>query len=507
MTARADHHLHLHDDHRPRHRPDAFIVGTALTHAFSEPSWVARCGSSAPRRGGRLQPAGADRRRPPGRRHLLVLAATLSSGCGPGEEPPPAALPLSPLHGHSPASFIERRPRVFLFTPRGHHQRRRGPPPATSTAACSSPLVRCSSSPPWCPFDEPRARPPAAEVGVPPAPARRPPSARPTLAHGRGDAMTPLNTFNGCFITASRFVYGTAREAAARQLRHSTTEPSPGAGGRLAASRSGVALWCAHTLLAGAGRRRLPSRAMIYAVPHCAPEAPTTRPRAPAPFRVRGIAVLGVPGRHLSVLALVASLSVDGSFNPPRSSSCACARPSRQLRLLSCEGPAAEARRRAATGRRRPQRSCRSGTGDVPPAGADVLRAWRGTIFGSVTGTATPACSPPRWARSHKDSTPPSPGRRRDARCGRLDLPGFGATPLPRGVVQRSTRRSSPGSSTDGRTGRLLATRSAEKWPGARRAAPEAVRPSADRCPTVATKAPVQPARPSPSRAGTPPRW
>jgi len=136
---------------------DAFIVGTALTHAFSEPSWVAALwilgllGAA-----GRLQPArGADRRRPPGRRHLpRARRHPGRRGGGPGEEPPRAALPLSPLHGHSPASFIEAVALgVFLFsafewvTTSAEEVRTR----PTSTAACSSPLVRCSSSPPWWP--------------------------------------------------------------------------------------------------------------------------------------------------------------------------------------------------------------------------------------------------------------------------------------------------------------------------------------------------------------------
>ena len=42
-------------------------------------------------------------------------------------------------------------------------------------------------------------------------------------------AVTALNTFNGGFITASRFIYGTAREGSLpRHLPCSTTGPCPG---------------------------------------------------------------------------------------------------------------------------------------------------------------------------------------------------------------------------------------------------------------------------------------
>jgi len=62
-------------------------------------------------------------------------------------------------------------------------------------------------------------------------------------------AMTALNTFNGGFITASRFVYGTAREGSLpANWRHSTTEPSLGAGGRLGAlSLAWRSWWRSHT--------------------------------------------------------------------------------------------------------------------------------------------------------------------------------------------------------------------------------------------------------------------
>ena len=366
---------------------DAFIVGTALTHAFSEPSWVAAlwilgllgAAVASNLRGVRIAGGLQDVAT------YLVLAATLVVGVAALAKSHHALrFPLSPLHGHSPASFIEAVALgVFLFSAfewvttsaeevRHPAHIHRGMLIAIGALFVVTSLVATSMS---HVLDHQQLK-----------------SAYPQLLLGRAafgqaglwlmavvTAMTALNTFNGGFITASRFVYGTAREGSLpRQLaalndRAVPWVPVVGLGALSLAVALVVALTHSWQVLVAVGAGL---EAMIYAVAAlCTLRLRRRAPEHPRPFRVRGIAVLGVAGLVIfSVLALVASLSVDGSFNPaPLIIIAVCAAISASYVLFVLpKVQAAEARRRAATGRRRPPRAVPvdPGTGDVPPAGA-----------------------------------------------------------------------------------------------------------------------------------------
>jgi amino acid transporter len=134
-------------------------------------------------------------------------------------------------------------------------------------------------------------------------------------------AVTALNTFNGGFITASRFIYGTAREGSLpRQLAQLNDRAVPWvpvvALGTISAL---VALIVALThlwqVLVAVGAAL---EAMIYAVAGvCALRLRRRQPDAVRPFRVPGLAVLGPIGVSLfALLAVTASVSVQNHFNP-----------------------------------------------------------------------------------------------------------------------------------------------------------------------------------------------
>jgi amino acid transporter len=134
-------------------------------------------------------------------------------------------------------------------------------------------------------------------------------------------AVTALNTFNGGFITASRFIYGTAREGSLpRQLAHLNDRAVPWVpvvvlGGVSAVVALVVALTHAWQVLVATGAAL---EAMIYGVAgFCALRLRTRQPDTPRPFRVRGLAVLGPLGIALfALLAVTASVTVQTRFNP-----------------------------------------------------------------------------------------------------------------------------------------------------------------------------------------------
>jgi amino acid transporter len=134
-------------------------------------------------------------------------------------------------------------------------------------------------------------------------------------------AVTALNTFNGGFITASRFIYGTAREGSLpRQLAQLNDRAVPwvpvvalGLASALVALI--VAVTHAWQVLVAVGAAL---EAMIYGVAgFCVLRLRRREPDAPRPFRVRGLTVLGPVGLILfGVLAVTASVSVQNKFNP-----------------------------------------------------------------------------------------------------------------------------------------------------------------------------------------------
>jgi basic amino acid/polyamine antiporter, APA family len=134
-------------------------------------------------------------------------------------------------------------------------------------------------------------------------------------------AVTALNTFNGGFITASRFIYGTAREGSLpRQLALLNDRAVPWVpvvvlGVVSAVVALIVAVTHAWQVLVAVGAAL---EAMIYGVAGvCVLRLRKRQPDTPRPFRVRGLAVLGPLGLvAFGLLALTASVSVQNRFNP-----------------------------------------------------------------------------------------------------------------------------------------------------------------------------------------------
>lgn len=134
-------------------------------------------------------------------------------------------------------------------------------------------------------------------------------------------ALTALNTFNGGFITASRFIYATAREGAlppgAARLNSSFVPWVPVvalAVTSLAVSVA-VAVTGAWLVLLSVGAAL---ESMIFAVAgYCVWALRRRQPDADRPFRMRAAGPLGLFGAVLfGLLGLVASVSVDNEVDP-----------------------------------------------------------------------------------------------------------------------------------------------------------------------------------------------
>jgi len=176
-------------------------------------------------------------------------------------------------------------------------------------------------------------------------------------------AVTALNTFNGGFITASRFMYGTAREGSLpRQLAQLNDRAVPWVPVVVLGTVSAlvalvVALTHGWQVLVAVGAAL---EAMIYGVAgFCALRLRARQPDLPRPFRVRGLGVLGPIGIVLfGVLSVLASVSVQARFNPaPLVIILVVAALSAFYVLRVLPGvKAREAARRAARPRRRPAR-------------------------------------------------------------------------------------------------------------------------------------------------------
>jgi len=185
-------------------------------------------------------------------------------------------------------------------------------------------------------------------------------------------AVTAVNTFNGGFITASRFIYATAREGSLPPLLARLNDravpwvPVVGLGGAsflvaVAVEAVGGSSWEVLVAMGAA------LEAMIYAVAaYCVLRLRGRLPAQHRPFRVPLVRVLAVAGLVIfGGLGLVASVSVSNRFNPlPLVVIVVIGAGSvlytvRQVPKLQ----AAEAARRAATPRRRPARP----TGAPPP--------------------------------------------------------------------------------------------------------------------------------------------
>jgi amino acid transporter len=308
---------------------DAFIVGSALAHAFGEPAWVASLwivgllgiavitnlrGISV---AGLLQDVATS----------IVVTATLAVGLlalvrsGHGLH-----TPLQPLHGHSPGDLLEAIALgVFLYSafewvttsaeevrkPASIH---RGMLIAVGIlcVVCAVATVAMSHT---LSHGELTSAYPQLYLGVA------------ALGHSglwvmaAVTAVTALNTFNGGFITASRFIYGTAREGSLpRQLAQLNDRAVPWVPVVVLGSVSAVvallvALTHAWEVLVAVGAAL---EAMIYAVAgFCTVRLRRRQPDAARPFRVRGLGFLGPFGITVfGLLAVLASVSVQDRFNP-----------------------------------------------------------------------------------------------------------------------------------------------------------------------------------------------
>ena len=350
---------------------DAFIVGSALAHAFGEPAWVAgiwivgllAVATVTHLRGitvaGLLQDAATS----------VVVVATLVIGI--------LALvhsshglhtPFQPLHGHSGGDLVEAIALgVFLYSAfewvttsaeevRKPESINRGMLISIGIlcVVCSVAAVAMSHT---LTHHELTSAYPQLYLGIA------------AIGHSglwvmaAVTAVTALNTFNGGFITASRFIYGTAREGSLpRQLAHLNDRAVPWVpvvvlGIASAVVALIVAVTHAWQVLVAVGAAL---EAMIYGVAgFCVLRLRRRQPDTPRPFRLSGLAVLGPLGLVVfGVLAVTASLSVQNKFDPaPLAIIVAAGLLSAYYVLRVLPGiRAREAARRAARPRRRPGR-------------------------------------------------------------------------------------------------------------------------------------------------------
>jgi amino acid transporter len=350
---------------------DAFIVGSALAHAFGEPAWVAgiwivgllAVAVVTNLRGitvaGLLQDAATS----------VVVVATLVIGIlalvhsGHGLH-----TPFQPLHGHSGGDLVEAIALgVFLYSAfewvttsaeevRKPESINRGMLISIGILAvvCSVAAVAMSHT---LTHHELTSAYPQLYLGIA------------AIGHSglwvmaAVTAVTALNTFNGGFITASRFIYGTAREGSLpRQLAHLNDRAVPWVpvvvlGIASAVVALIVAVTHAWQVLVAVGAAL---EAMIYGVAgFCVLRLRRRQPDTPRPFRLPGLAVLGPLGLVVfGVLAVTASLSVQNKFNPaPLAIIAVAGLLSAYYVLRVLPGiRAREATRRAARPRRRPGR-------------------------------------------------------------------------------------------------------------------------------------------------------
>jgi basic amino acid/polyamine antiporter, APA family len=189
-------------------------------------------------------------------------------------------------------------------------------------------------------------------------------------------ALTAVNTFNGGFITASRFIYAIAREGnlplAVAKLNSNAVPWVPIVG--LAGISVVVALLVAVThswqVLVGAGAVL---EAMIYGVAGwCVSRLRAKMPDRDRPFRLLGSRWLAVAGVAVfGFLALAAGISVDGKTNPAPLVVVVVCGGAATLYVLAFlpKVRAAEEARRSAAGTRRPNRPQPAGP-DRHPGGS-----------------------------------------------------------------------------------------------------------------------------------------
>ncbi len=308
---------------------DAFIVGTAIAHVLGQPSWVAvpiiavllalAVGSNL--RGVKVAGGVQDVATYVVLALTTVVAVTalLRSHRG-------LRFPLTPLHGHHPGDLLEAVALgVFLFSafewvttnaeevrrPRDIH---RGMLIALAVLVVICSLITVAMS---HVLDH-------RQLG----------SAYPQLALGRAafgqgglwlmaavTAVTAVNTFNGGFITASRFVYATAREGSLPPVLARLNDravpwvPVVALGVLSLVVSLVVEATGSWEVLVAVGAAL---EAMIYAVAaFCVIRLRSRLPQQARPFRLPAPRLLGGVGIVVfGVLAATASVSVANRFNP-----------------------------------------------------------------------------------------------------------------------------------------------------------------------------------------------
>ncbi len=308
---------------------DAFIVGSALAHAFGEPAWVSgvwivgllALAVGANLRGVKVAGGVQDLAT-----YVILALTAVVAVTALVRSHHALRFPLQPLHGHHPGDLLEAVALgVFLFsafewvTTSAEEVRRpehihRGMAIAIGLlfVVCSLVTVAMSHV-----LDHHQLV-----------------SAYPQLYLGHAawgqaglwlmagvTALTALNTFNGGFITASRFVYGTAREGSLpRQLAALNTRAVPwvpvvSLGVLSLAVALVVAVTNSWQVLVAVGAAL---EAMIYAVAaFCTLRLRNRAPGQHRPFRMRGARALAVLGVGVfGILSVVAALSVDNHLNP-----------------------------------------------------------------------------------------------------------------------------------------------------------------------------------------------
>jgi len=350
---------------------DAFIVGTALAHAFNQPPWVASlwivgllaiavtCNLRGITVAGALQDTATT---------IVILATLIIATLALVHSGHALRTPIQPLHGHHPADLIEAIALgVFLYsafewvTTSAEEVRRpesihRGMLMAVGIlcVVCSVATVAMSHTLTHHQLISPYPQLYLGEVAIGHAG---------LWVMAAVTAVTALNTFNGGFITASRFIYGTAREGSLpRQLARLNDRAVPwvpvvALGVVSLVVALAVALTNGWQVLVAVGASL---EAMIYAVAaFCTLRLRSRQPDSPRPFRVPAARLLCIAGLVVfSVLSLIASVSVNNHFNPaPLIIIVLGALISLFYVLRILPGVRAkEDLRRAATPRRRPQR-------------------------------------------------------------------------------------------------------------------------------------------------------
>jgi APA family basic amino acid/polyamine antiporter len=374
---------------------DAFIVGSAVSQVLGEASWTAGlwilvllgAAVAANLRGIKVAGSVQDVAT-----YSVLLATAVVAVTALVRSHAALRFPLAPLHGHHPGDLVEAVALgVFLYSafewvttnaeevrrPRHVH---RGMLIAIGLLFAVCTLVTVSMSHVLS----------HRQLG----------SAFPQLYLGRAafgqagrwfmagvTALTALNTFNGGFITASRFVYATAREGSLPRPLASLNDravpwvPVVGLGTASLVVALVVAFSHSWQVLVATGAAL---EAMIYAVAAtCVVRLRGRMPDEHRPFRLVAARALGALGVVVfGLLALSASLSVSNHFDmAPLVVIAVCGGLSALyvFRVLP-RVRAAEAARRAATRRRRPGR----------PALADAP-ALPGAALPGAAGPDTPA--------------------------------------------------------------------------------------------------------------------